>query len=67
MENLELILHSNLTLAEKNICVYYSEIENDIHLPLPQRSNAHIIYLVGEYPGIYQSQFSIDDRKYVAV
>jgi hypothetical protein len=43
------------------------EVENDIHLPLPQRSNAHIFYLVGEYPGIYQSQFSIDDRKYVAV
>jgi hypothetical protein len=32
-----------------------------------QRSDAHIFYLVGEYPGIYQSQFSIDDRKYVAV
>jgi hypothetical protein len=47
--------------------VYYSEIENDICLPLPQRSNTHIFYLVGEYPGIYQSQFSIDDREYIAV
>jgi hypothetical protein len=38
--------------------IYYKEheIENDIPLPLPQRSNAHIFYLVGEYPGIYQSQ-----------
>jgi hypothetical protein len=50
-----------------HIQVYYSEIKNDIRLPLPQRSNAHIFYLVGEYPGIYQSQFSIDDRKYLTV
>jgi hypothetical protein len=47
--------------------VYYSEIENDIRLPLPQRSNADIFYLVGEYPDIYLSQFSIDDRKCVAM
>ena len=38
--------------------VYYSETETDIRLQFPQRSNAHILYLVGDYPGIYQSQFS---------
>jgi hypothetical protein len=59
-----MITHNNLIIL---LQVYYSEIENDIRLPLPQRSNADIFYLVGEYPDIYQSQFSIDDRKYVAM
>ena len=57
---------SAITLS-KRFRSFSSEIENDIRLPLPQRSNADIFYLVGEYPDIYQSQFSIDDRKYVAM